>query len=258
MADDDTSREPKLTPLPESRDPELEQFRIRAPAEVGRVFRDMAKAGELITAYTTSKEFFLTRILGVDTEHRLFLDYGTDERVNQRALESPQMLFVGRHYQVRVQFNTRPLNRVTLKDGPAFAVPFPDSLLRIQRREFYRLTTPIASRPICRITLPEGAHLAAAIVDISLGGIGIIETDKEHEGLWQPGTVIPGVVVQLSDEIRIQSDIEIRNLYPVTLANGQQQLHVGCKFLQLEPRMNADIQRYIHRVDLERRRLTRE
>jgi len=254
-----SSEEQRLPPLPESQDPELERFRIRARAEIARVFRDMAKAGELITAYFGNGQFFLTTLLGVDAEsERIFLDYGIDEQLNQRALQADEFKFVGRHYQVRVQFTTAALHKIQLKDGPALTTPFPASILRIQRREFYRLTTPLSARPICRVTLKDGTVLEAAIVDISLGGIGIIETSSHDEGLLAPGHILKNTQIELPDQARIQSDIEIRNRYTVPLSNGQLQYHLGCKFLHLEPRMNADIQRYIHRVDLERRRLTRE
>jgi c-di-GMP-binding flagellar brake protein YcgR len=257
MANEPAQQPQPISPLPESRDPELEQFRIRSRPEIARVFRDMSKAGELVTAYLADREFFLTTILGIDAENaRIFLDYGADERLNERALQAAQLLFVGRHYQVRVQF-TAAVSKVNLKDGPALAASFPDSILRIQRREFYRLTTPLAARPLCRISLPNGATLEAIIVDISLGGIGIIETEGD-EPLWEPGHIIKDVRIELPDDTRIQSDIEIRNRYLLPQAQGQVQYHIGCKFLHLESRMNADIQRYIHRVDLERRRLTRE
>ncbi len=255
----DEDRNPAELPHIEERaDLNLEEFRLRSRNEITRVLRDLIRENELLTAYYSERDFLLTTLLGAEPDNdRLYVDVSTDEAVNRRVLASSRLVFVGRHHQVRVQFAATGATAARFQDGPAFAVPFPDSMLRVQRREFYRLVTPLVARPRCHFTTDDGSTMSVTILDISLGGIGIIEPDPAREDLWMPGQVIKNCQVEIPDG-RVVSDVEVRNRYPVTLPNGEVQMHVGCRFLHLEPRMNAELQRYIQRVELERRRLSRD
>ncbi len=236
---------------------ELEQFRVRAPAEILRVLRDLARGNELVTAYfNDGRDFILTSLLRVDPEQkRLVLDYGPDELLNRRLLERQHAVFVTRHNQVRVQFTTDRLERVEFEGGPAFIAPLPESLVRVQRREFYRLTTPISQRLNISFVTEDGSTLSAHLADISVGGVGIIEPPEGWVPACEPGTVIPDCRIELPEEGVISADIEIRNRYEVSKSAGQPLYHLGCRLLRLDSRASAAIQRYIHRVDLERRRI---
>lgn len=247
------------TELPHVReDQDLEKFRLRSRNEIARVLRDLIRNNELLTAYYNDHDFLLTTLLGIEPDSaRIYVDVSADENVNRRVLASERLVFVGRHHQVRVQFSAGGATLTQFEDGPAFAIPFPESVLRIQRREFYRLVTPLVARPQCQFTTEDGTTYAITILDISLGGIGILEPTAVREDLWIPGTVIKNCQVDIP-EGRVVSDMEVRNRYSVPLPNGQVQTRVGCRFLHLEPRMNAELQRYIQRIELERRRLSRE
>ncbi|MGE0080842.1 MAG: flagellar brake protein [Thiohalomonadaceae bacterium] len=245
-------------PLVSDHDEDPEQFRLRSREEIGRVLRDLIRHNELITAYYSGSDFLLTTVLGVDMDKaRIYVDVSTDESVNRRFAASDHLVFVGRHFQVRLQFTAPGATLTRFEGGPAFAVPFPDSMLRMQRREFYRLITPLVHRPQCHFTTDDGRSIDVPILDISLGGIGIIEPDADRDALWAPGNVIRNCQVDLPEGC-VMSDVEVRNRYTVALPGGKSQLRVGCRFLHLEPRMNSELQRYIHRIELERRRLSRE
>ena len=236
---------------------ELEQFRVRAPLEVHRILRDLARSTELVTAYfNDGREFILTSVLQVDPDQRhLFLDYGPDETLNRRLLERQRAVFVTRHHQVRVQFSTDQIQRIDYEGGPAFVIPLPESLVRVQRREYYRLITPIGQRLNVTFVTADGTTLSAHLADISVGGVGIIEPPEGWVPSCEPGTVIPDCRIELPEEGVIRADIEIRNRYEVGKSAGQPVYHLGCRLLRLDSRSSAAIQRYIHRVDLERRRV---
>jgi c-di-GMP-binding flagellar brake protein YcgR len=237
---------------------DLTEFRLRSRSEIARVLRDLIRANELLTAYYSKHEFLLTTLLGVEPDNdRLYVDVSTDEAVNRRVLASSGLVFVGRHHQVRVQFTASQATATSFQNGPAFAVPFPDTMLRVQRREFYRLVTPLVARPRCHFTTDDGSRVSVTVLDISLGGIGIIDPDPAREDLWEPGRIIKNCQVEIPQG-HIVGDMEVRNRYPVTLPNGEVQMHIGCRFLHLDPRMNVELQRYIQRVELARRRLSRD
>lgn len=254
---DQADQEKPAVPPHRQQDDDLEQFRLHSRDEIGRVLRDLIRNNDLITAYYTPHDFLLTTLLGMDKEKtRLYVDVSTDENINRRVLASDRLIFVGRHYQVRVQFTASGAVPGQFTGGPAFILPFPESMLRVQRREFYRLVASLVDRPQCFFTTEDGHPVELTILDISLGGIAVIEPDTDCEGLWLPGNVIRNCQVDLP-EGRVVSDVEVRNRFTISLPDGKPQVRVGCRFLHLEPRMNAELQRYIHRIELERRRLSR-
>lgn len=236
---------------------DLEQFRLESPAEVLRILQDLIRGHQLVTAYfNDGREFILTAILHVDPEqNHLVLDYGADEQMNRRLLAHQRALFVTRHNQVRVQFGTEQIVRATYQSLPALVVPIPESLFRIQRREYFRLNAPMGHHLNLSFVAPEGSEINAHIVDISVGGIGIIEPGEDEDCNWGAGTLIANCHIELPEEGTIEADIEIRNRYQTGEQAGLPVYRIGCRLLRLDSRQTAAIQRYIHRVELERRRL---
>ena len=235
---------------------DLERFRVESRAEIVRVLRDMRRSADFVTAYfDAGQSFLLTTVLEVDDKgNRVLLDEGPDADDNARLAETGQALFVANHRGVRVQFRGEQVQRVRLKDGPAFTIPLPESLVRVQRREFYRLDIPIAHAVRCRFHQEDGTPVEVDVLDIGLGGIGVLES--EAIGTLEPGTVIHGCRLDLPDHGTVETDIEVRNRMEVERGSGRHILRAGCRFLHLDAATSARIQRYIHGVELERRRLS--
>lgn len=246
--------------MPKDGELDLDRFRVDSRMEIVRVLGDLARTMQLVTAYfNEGDDFILTSVLRLDDKNdRLVLDYGPDEALNQRLLNARRILFVTRHNQVRVQFNSEAIQRANYQGGPAFVIPLPASLIRIQRREYFRLATPIGRRLNLSMIGPDGSMIHAHIVDISVGGIGIIEPPEGRQCGWDAGTVVPECRIELPEEGVIQADVEIRNRYQVDSQQGEAVYRVGCRLLRLDSRSNAAILRYIHRVELERRKVKKD
>jgi len=237
---------------------DLERFRVDSRMEIVRVLGDLARTMQLVTAYfNEGADFTLTSVLRLDeADNRLILDYGPDDALNQRLLDARRILFVTRHNQVRVQFSSESIQKASYQAAPAFVIPLPASIIRLQRREYYRLATPIGRRLNLSMIGPDGNSISAHIVDISVGGIGIIEPPEGRQCGWEAGTVVPDCRIELPEEGVIRADVEIRNRLPL---EGQRNTYrIGCRLLNLDSRSNAAILRYIHRVELERRKVRKD
>lgn len=237
-----------------------ERFRVDSRLEILRVIGDLARTPQLVTAYfNEGEDFILTSILQLDGENqRLVLDYGPDDVYNQRLLDARRVLFVTRHNQVRVQFTSTTIQKAIYQGAPAFVIPLPASIIRIQRREYFRLAIPIGRRLNLSMIGPDGSTIHAHIIDISVGGIGIIEPPEGRQCGWDSGTVVPDCRIELPEEGVIHADVEIRNRYQKESQHGGPVYHVGCRLLRLDSRSNAAILRYIHRMELERRKVKKE
>jgi len=230
---------------------EYAQYLLHSPQEIVQVLRGVMKSTELVTAYFDhGQQFFLTSIVSVQAGgDALFLDYGVDAETNRRALQAARLVFVTSQERVKVQFSAGPLQEVEFNGRPAFRTHLPTALLKLQRREYYRLVTPIRSPLVCVVPLREG-RVEAMVTDLSVGGVGL--------GGLPPGTALevgsrlPGCRIALPEEGTILTAIEVRSVQDVTLRSGARVKRVGCRFVDIPASQQAMIQRYIIRIDRER------
>ena len=232
------------------------KFRVESRVEIAYILRSLAKSGALVTAYFNGgREFVVTAVLSVDAERRiLILDSGAKNETNQRLLRSQDLSLVSTQDGIKVQFATDAAQAATFEGRPAFRVAFPDSLLKLQRREFYRMPTPVLHPIKCEVPAAQGQRVELAVADISLGGVCLV--GEVNGAPLEIGTLLEGCKILLPDAAALATDICVRNSYLVTLKNGQKSRRSGCEFLRLGGQQEAALQRYIIRLERDRRATT--
>jgi len=234
-----------------------EKFKVYSRLEICSVLGALQKAGSLVTAYFGSgNDFILTSVVRVDAgEDEVILDYGADAATNQRALKAAGITFVAAHERIKIQFSSETLRRARYDNRDAFSIPVPEALLRLQRREFFRIVTPLAKPLKCAIP-PQGkgvdAPTAATVADISCGGVALV--DFSIPAGVQSGMCLRGCRIELPDAGAVTADLMIKSTYEVTHKNGSKHLHAGCEFVNMPERIRANIQRYINAMERERRK----
>lgn len=230
---------------------EYAQYLLHSKQEIVQVLRGVMKATELVTAYFDhGAQFFITSIAAVQPDTgALLLDYGVDAEVNRRALEASRMVFVTSQDRVKVQFATGPLQQVQFGGRPAFRAHLPNVLLKLQRREYYRLVAPVRSPLVCVVPTPEG-RVEATVTDISVGGVGL--SGLPEGSAFDVGRHYSGCRIALPNEGTILAAIEVRSLQEVMMRSGAVVKRAGCRFVEIAASQQAIIQRYIIRVDRER------
>lgn len=230
---------------------EYAPYLLHSRQEIVQVLRGVMKATELVTAYFDhGARFFITSIVAIQPESdALFLDCGVDTEINRRALEASRMVFVTSQDRVKVQFATGPMQQVDFGGRPAFRTHLPDVLLKLQRREYYRLVTPVRSPLMCVVPTPAG-RVEAVVTDISVGGVGL--RGLPEGGAFGVGQRYPGCRIVLPDEGTLLAAIEVRSLQDLVQRSGAVVKRAGCRFVDISASQQAIIQRYIIRVDRER------
>ncbi|WP_187360118.1 flagellar brake protein [Chitinolyticbacter meiyuanensis] len=243
-----------LAQLPD--DPDLERYRMVNPLEIGAVLRQLLSRGDFVTVHFGRGQMMITRILQVDVASRSFcFDWAGQEELNRALLASERNICVAAPDGVRVQF-VLPRPREARVDGrPAFIVAFPPDLIKLQRREFFRIETPLAHPFVCRFGLAEGARMTLSLHDLSLGGIGLWATQDDAQRL-ERGLLLHDAVIELGAAGTVQTDLEIRSLRPMTSRTGEVRIHVGCRFLNLTRGAEASVQRLMAQLERERKALT--
>ncbi len=247
---------PATTPPPDILEGgEYDQFMLRTPAEILVVMRGLFSHVSQITAFFNEGKDMLITTLAVVADDHLILDYGPSSEMNRKALIAEKHFCVTTLEKVRVQFILRGFARVEQDGRPAFRCALPNEVLRLQRREYYRLATPIARPLRCLVTipLPDNSLYAheAHVFDISGGGLGI-SAPPEHIP-FDVDNVFPDCHLELPEVGSITGKLKVKSLFDINLRNGMRVRRAGCEFIKLPGPMMTLIQRYIIKVDRERK-----
>lgn len=232
---------------------DVSNYMIHSRMEIIYILRALQHKNELVTAYfNQGQDFLLTSIVDVDSDNgAVILDYGANEHLNKRILENDKIILVTTQDKVKVQFSTGRMKQIEHLGRPAFSAALPGELLKLQRREYYRLATPVVNPIKCSMAKPDNGKIDAIIADISLGGIAI--THYREQLQFEIGDHFNACRIVLPDMGTVTTDIEIRNEQEITMKNGSKIHRAGCMFLNLHSSQQAMIQRYIIKLDRERR-----
>ena len=234
---------------------EEEEFRISSEMEMLSILQGIAdQRTRAALFYDGGQSFILTSLLDAD-EHGLWLDVGPFPAENKRLLLSDKITFVSVYQHVKIQFTVHGIESGLFENGEAFYTKLPDYLLRIQRRESFRVDIPSSIHVKCIIPVqpetpgePVIMH-RVPIVDISGGGIGLL--CNRHEADLLPNKTFQDCRISISNVGTLTETIEVR--FNIDLATRNNEVHerVGCRFVHMDNQTNLLLQRHIARLQSE-------
>lgn len=232
---------------------DLSQFQIQSKTEIVHILQAIMQKNGLVTAYFNQDEtFVLTSILMIDkVRDEVVLDYGSNDALNLKLLESTNTLFVAYPDKVKVQFSANQVIKTKFKDHDAFCIKLPDRLVKLQRREYYRLLTPIINPLRCVIPVSEKNRIEVTVVDFGVGGVGLMGLPPDASA--EVGAIFHGCRIMLPEIGVVTVTIEIRGFQEVTLRSGAKSRRYGCQFVDAPESMQVLIQRYINKQERDRR-----
>ncbi|MCG2576663.1 flagellar brake protein [Dechloromonas sp. XY25] len=230
-----------------------DRFQISGARPVGFMLSGFARDGDRFSVHF-GNELFLTTLLSAHHDKGLVFDCSGSNELNQRFLASERNVFVGRPHGIHVQFATGRAREILFSGSKAFAVALPKTLVRLQRRDTFRIETP-RGRPLSFLgRLAGGALLTQPGHDISVAGVGL-SAGMLPDGLV-PGTVLENCRFALpEDEHDLRFSATLRHVTELEGRSGQRQWRLGLQFNDLPPADQNRIQRYIARVERERNEL---
>ena len=255
---------PITPPIDSIRDDAMEQYLLRGQRQIRQLLQEIINHHSLISVHLIpgGLSFLSTIITLSEDEEWLFLDSSQSETIQRRALNAERLLCVTQLNKIRIQFRLANATEIPLEGRNTLAAPIPDEVLRLQRRDAFRLQVPISHNLKC--ILPARAHdeyseqesrkkmMEVPVFDISAGGLSLeIPIDKITPNI---GDTINGCHLKLPDDI-IGINLEIRNFGRRILNNGKEILRLGCSFISLPTPAANQIQRYIYQAEREIRAL---
>lgn len=230
-------------------------YQVESRREILALLKGFRDKSQLISLMINNgNEAFITSVLDIDdSNNTVIIDSAPGNEANQRIVEASSVFFDGLLDRISIQFSSSKLQRTQFEGRPALQMPVPTSVIRLQRRENYRINTPVSTPVKCLIPIETELgkqNQLFSLVDISCGGIAILD-DRNLVNL-AIGTSyefcqidVPGIGV-------IDLSLQIRNSQELTLLNGKTTRRIGCAFLNLSNRTLTAVQRYIMKLERER------
>jgi len=228
-------------------------FAINNRKEIIFILEDLAKHRPALSLDARNGASLLTAVLGVDTDDDcVYLDVSGDKRTNQKVVDSNNLLF-STQTGVRVRWNVDSIELVALTDGEAFSIEIPSVIERIQRREYFRLSTPQGSRAlICKIPLDENETIELLVTDMSVGGVGLSLKGTVPPELSQ-GAVFSGCSIEFPVVGVVPLNLKICAIFASRVTkSGEEIRHIGVEFDNLSRGAGNVVQRFMIQLESER------
>jgi c-di-GMP-binding flagellar brake protein YcgR len=108
----------------------------------------------MVSANLGGKDTLLTAIVEINhKESTLILDYSASEHLNKRMTTMPAVKFTTGFNGIQVAFTGHNIKKTKHKGEDAFVMPIPASLYWYNRREYFRVNTPLMNPSSCEIVL---------------------------------------------------------------------------------------------------------
>ena len=245
-----SSQHTKLDHL--ERDTLMARFAVNSKNEILFLLRAIQKRNLLVNLdIPGSRQIVVTSIIAVNqSDNTLILDSARGDALNHELMSGKGAEFITQLDGVSITFSTGAVSLCEYEKMPALRISIPQSLIRLQRREHFRVPLPIA-RPIkCIVPSLSDENMepiTAHIVDIGGGGVAISESSGRL-GI-EPGKILPACRLLLPDSDVIVTALEVRNSAQIRLRNGAFQTRLGCKFIDLPNDMSAMLQRFVMMIE---------
>ncbi len=237
----------------------LEKYLVHQNPQILQTLKLLVKHKCLITArFEAGKYSFVTVVIDVLKDKNLvILDYGADELINKKLLAAPRVTFTTVHNGVRVQFSAEQITQAKFKGNTVFAAPIPDSVLWLERREYYRVKVPLNESVCCRIPLQEDRTVQLYVLDISITGLALHDL-KGAAGLPDEIDSIVSNCNLLLPEYETTLDFQVKNQITVPSADDTpDNQRIGCAFVNPTQAFQSNIMRFMQYVERQTKQLDR-
>jgi flagellar brake protein len=236
------------------------RYAIWSRSEILHILSSIRQQNALINLSTEQTgDVFLSSMIDVDPKANLLvMDPAQNPAVNERFVRDQKVMFETTLDQVRVYFTAERAWHCIHKGEAGICMHVPESIVRLQRRDYFRIRLPSARPVLCAIPAQgetgTSEWLAAIVDDISLGGIAILCNEGDMNAEY--GMALAGCRLSLPEIGEIEADLQIRNITPLSMNKGGKKIRLGCQFISLSNAVENKLQRYIIKLECERRART--
>ncbi len=230
---------------------DLGPYQVYSRREIIMLLRGIMETNQLLRmTYNDGSEAIVTSLLDVEDDRSwVIVDCAQSEKQNQQIVNCNNISFETTLDRIRIIFFTTRIDHCLHEGKPAFRFALPASLIRLQRREFYRIRTPRTPVHIPVETDEGVVEVKTYLHDLSAGGIGLLDEKLRVDNTI--GRIYDNCRITLADKTVIIASLQIRNSMDNTNAGGKIVRRLGCQFIGLPNKTLMSLQRFITRIERE-------
>ncbi|WP_283745307.1 flagellar brake protein [Sideroxydans sp. CL21] len=238
---------------------EENDYLVSNPKEIVSILQTVVERKSRVALYYNEGNSMVLTLILAAGENGVWVDAASNPLDNRHIERSKRIIFVTTHNQAKVQFIATDVMLGIYEDAPAFSLALPSKLLRLQRRDYYRLVTPDIDALKCIIRpVPGQTHIQheVTVMDISIGGVALV---CEASGIeLQPGMVYEHCQIELPEIGKLEASIEVKNAFEITDRNGRVKRRAGCVFVKPDGKTTMLLQRYVAHMQQRQARNTKD
>jgi c-di-GMP-binding flagellar brake protein YcgR len=243
--------------LPRQYPSELSPYWLESSFEIRQVLKTLAKKSEKIALSSHDGLSFITVVLDVSDKGEVILDANAEPSVNSKTCSEPNVSVHGVLDRVDIEFKLSGGRMVEYDGAPALLFQAPTRLHKLQRREYFRIPTPMVKPLMCTLNIPVDdvansgtKEQQAQVLDISIGGICI----QQPVGVaLHPGQVLKGCGMLIPESGVLRFDLNIRHVFDVENRLGKISRRAGCEFSNLSAIGQQAVQKFMSKLERDRR-----
>jgi len=234
---------------------DLEAYQVHSRREILSLLHSIGECNQLLRmTIDGSNDAVVTSILKIDeAKNIVIVDCAPNAAQNKRIERSENISFETMLEHIRILFFANQAVPCMFENLPAFSFAIPASLIRLQRREFYRVLTPVTNPVPCTITIPHEVDNSSTTVvlplqNISVGGVALLDEKKLLDNTY--GRIYKDCRIDLPGS-PIVTTLQVRNSQDLTFTNGKTSRRVGMMFNNLSRAADNAVQRFITKLERE-------
>jgi len=235
----------------------ISRYLVKNPKLITNYLNTLSKEKCLISAVFGEKKSFLTAILDIDEKKKtIIIDCGPKEYLNKELLNAGLVDCSADFNGIKVIFKGRKVKKSGTPSNPALSIQIPDLLYWVQRRQFYRVRSPLSKNSYCRIPLQEPENETIQLFNfqlfnLSISGFSITVEDLALTKRIPLNSEFTNCSLVLNEtEIHLISFIP-RNIIPINPNNPSKGHRIGCEFINITPREENAFARYMQAIERE-------
>ncbi|MBF6616867.1 MAG: flagellar brake protein [Candidimonas sp.] len=235
-----------------SMDDHEDRYTVTSRLEIQSLLRSVQRKNSLLRMHVKGRLVaIITTILEIDTAtNSLIVDNSSDEEFNRRITTAGTVCFETYLDKIRIDFSTDEIHNCVQDGRPALRLAIPTTLTRVQRRDSYRVETPVTDMPRCTFTIDTAdgpARTTLDVMDISAGGICVV--DNMHRLDNAKGATYPECKLNLPEFGDVIATLRVTRSLDDVGANNKERRLLGCKFVSLSNPMQMQVHSCIDMVE---------
>lgn len=217
--------------------------------DISKFLRSIEEKKSLMKIYIQQRAVAVSAtILNVDPENSAIILDDSAEGELKGLHENEDVSYEITLDFARILFSSQEVSPCEHDNRPALRLSLPKSLMRIQRRESYRLDVPVTDPATCRITLPGNAGtVTLQVKDISTGGVSVVDNQQMLGS--STGALYSSCQLDLPGTGTLSVKLQVMRFMSEALPFEQESRHVGCKFVDLHNSTEIQVQNYISSLE---------